>query len=144
MKQNGLAIEFGSAMLRADRVVALVAIRQNGEALRVVAEKLRGDLPERALGHPDQRPPHDLVIEAVRSNGLALRWASEGAKDCREVVVQAVRQAGSALEFASEGLKSDRGVVMEAVAQDLGALRWASDEIKADLDVAEEEWCRWS
>ena len=45
----------------------------------------------------------DVVIEAVRQNGDALRFASEERKRDRDVLMEAVRHHGWALQCASEG-----------------------------------------
>ena len=42
----------------------------------------------------------EIVLEAVRPNGYALRYASERLKDDEEIVLEAVRQDGYALAFA--------------------------------------------
>ena len=57
------------------------------------------------------------MVEAVRQNSRALRFASEGRKRDREVVIEAIGLNGWALQFASVELKRDREVVIEAVRQ---------------------------
>jgi len=56
-----------------------------------------------------------VVLEAVRQNGLALRYASEELRADQEVVLEAVRQHGLALGYAAEELQADRGFVLEAL-----------------------------
>ena len=57
----------------------------------------------------------DFILEAVKSDGLALKYASDGLKEDHEVVLEAVKSDGLALEYASDGLQQDREVVLEAV-----------------------------
>ena len=59
----------------------------------------------------------ELVLEAVASDGLALRHASAALKDDRKVVLAAVQQNHRALSYASESLQNDREVVVAAVRQ---------------------------
>jgi len=46
---------------------------------------------------------------------LALEYASEKLKDDKEIVLEAVKQDGLALEYASEKLKDDKEIVLEAI-----------------------------
>ena len=46
------------------------------------------------------------VLQAVKQNGFALRYASAALQDDREIVLEAVKQDGHALEFASFGLRN--------------------------------------
>ena len=54
------------------------------------------------------------MLEAVKQNGNALKYASAALKDDREFVLEAVKQDGSALEYASAALQGDREFVLEA------------------------------
>ena len=53
----------------------------------------------------------DLVLKAVRLDGLLLEFAPQKWQNHQWIVLEAVRQNGSALQFASEDLKADRLVV---------------------------------
>lgn len=76
----------------------------------------------------------EVVLAAVRQNGLALRFASETLKADKDVVRAAVTQNGLALEYASEALKANPGVVLAAVTQSVFALGCASDSLRANKD----------
>jgi len=52
-----------------------------------------------------------MVLEAVRRNGLELRFASPKLQDDREVVLAACAQNGGALVAASKQLRADKQVV---------------------------------
>jgi len=51
----------------------------------------------------------------------------------RNIVLEAVKHDGDALRYASDELKNDRNFVLEAVKNDGGALRYASEEVRRDL-----------
>ena len=53
----------------------------------------------------------------------------------REIVLRAVKQDGLALEYASYELKADRKVVLAAVKQNGDALKYAANELKADPEL---------
>jgi len=57
----------------------------------------------------------EVVLAAVKENGYALLYASEGMKNDKEVVLAAVKQNGNALQYASEGMKNVKEVVLAAV-----------------------------
>ena len=48
-----------------------------------------------------------MVLEAVKQNGSALKYASEELKNDKEVVLEAVKQDGFALEYDSYELQND-------------------------------------
>ena len=75
------------------------------------------------------------VLEAVRSDGLLLKFASENLKADKEVVLEAVKSDGRAFEYASENLKADKEVVLEAVKFDGRAFEYASDTLRNDPQV---------
>ena len=72
------------------------------------------------------------VLEAVKQDGRALRFASAELKNDKEFVLEAVKQKGYALRFASAELRNDKDVVLEAVKQDGDALEYASAKLKND------------
>ena len=74
----------------------------------------------------------EIIMEAVKQDGLALRYASEQLKNDREFVMEEVKQNWWALYYASKQLKNDREIVMEAVKQNGLALRGASEQLKND------------
>ena len=47
----------------------------------------------------------EIVLEAVKQNGLALEYASDRLKNNEEIVVTAIKQYESALQFASYRLR---------------------------------------
>ena len=75
------------------------------------------------------------ILEAVKKNGRALKFASEELRNDKEVVLKAVENDRWALEFASERLRNDKEVVLTAVENDGYALKFASEELKNDKEV---------
>ena len=57
----------------------------------------------------------EIVMEAVKKDGRALRSASKELRNNPEIVMEAVKQCGYALGYASKELQNDREIVMEAV-----------------------------
>jgi hypothetical protein len=83
----------------------------------------------------DKEMEMEMVLAAVKQDGLALKWASTPMREERDVVLAAVKQNGLALCFASHPLLADKEVVRAAVAQDGHALNCASTPMRADKDV---------
>jgi len=77
----------------------------------------------------------DIVLEAVRQDGSALRFAGENLRADREVVIEAVRKHGMALQFAAVELRGDRDIVIQAVQQEGWALGCAAIELCSDYEV---------
>ena len=63
------------------------------------------------MAHVSESSSRTEVLEAVKQDGRALRYASAALKDDREIVLEAVKQNGDALQFASAALKNDREIV---------------------------------
>ena len=107
-------------LLKSDSEVVL-AVQQNGLALKYLAKKFRS--------------VKEIVLAAVTQNGLALKYVAKELRSVKEVVLAAVRSYGEALRFASKKLRGDKEVVLTAVQQNGGALRFASKELRGDSDV---------
>ena len=107
-------------LLKSDSEVVL-AVQQNGLALRYVPENLTNY--------------REIVLAAVQQNGLALRYVPKNLTNYKEVVLAAVQQNGGALRFASKKLRGDKEVVLAAVRSYGEALRFASKELRGDCEV---------
>ncbi|CAE7774527.1 unnamed protein product, partial [Symbiodinium pilosum] len=121
VRQRGLALADCAKELQYDREVVLAAVAQNGWELNYVPVKMRDK---------------EVVLTAMASRGDALEMAPEALRGDREVVLTAVRQNGGALEHASMELRSCKDVVLAAVMRDGEALEHAAAELQADKDVA--------
>jgi hypothetical protein len=127
-----------------DRDLVLLAVRQNGNALRY-AENFHADkqvVMEACANTPaalvcvHKNLHADADIQALMlKHGYALRFAPSHLRRKSAFVVDQVRKQGLALEFAGIGCRNDKSIVLEAVSQDGYALQYASAQLRADLDV---------
>ncbi len=58
----------------------------------------------------DLKANRELVLIAVRQNGMALEYAHESLKTDREIVITAIEQNGRALKFADESLNTEPNI----------------------------------
>ena len=77
------------------------------------------------------------LLEAIKKDCYALRYASDNLRDDKEVVLTAVKQYGYALEYASKRMQNDKEVVLEAMKDNDLALEFASEELQAEF---REKW----
>lgn len=77
----------------------------------------------------------EVVMEAVRNNGLALEHAHKNLTHLSLVVMEAVKNNGLALEHASTTMQDNPEVVQAAVQNNGLALRYASLKVQDHLDV---------
>jgi len=111
VRQNGLALQYGTETLRADQVVVMAAVYQNGLALQYAAE----------------------TGWVERNDGSAWHYMTETLKADPGVVLAAVRQNGCAFQYADERLKADPEVVLAAVLLNDCALQYTSEKSRVDL-----------
>ena len=109
--------------------------------LMVLEAVSRNDLLLAAL-LPEHRADHKVVLEAVnivmlavREDGLELEFASHELRADREVVLAALSVTGCALQFASEVLRADRSVVHAAVNRDGAGLRFTTPTLQMDTEL---------
>ena len=70
----------------------------------------------------------NIVLAAVRQNGLALQYAPENLKADSAIVLAAVQQNGEALLYAPEALKTDSKIVLAVEKQNQRALQGVPQE----------------
>eukprot|EP01043_Picozoa_sp_COSAG02_P042290 COSAG02_NODE_3584_length_6524_cov_7.274934_3_plen_754_part_00 len=144
--QDGNALFFAAAELRADKEIVATAVAQWGHALRYAAEELQADreIVATAVAQDgnalffaagELRADKEIVATAVAQKGHALRYAAGGLQADREIVATAVAQDGHALQYAAEELRADKEIVATAVAQNGLALRYAAAELQADREI---------
>ena len=85
VQQDGMALRFASAELKADRVIVLAAVQQDERALCFASAELQAD--------------HELVMASVRQGGRALDYASaelqaDQGGAARDMDVDATRDGG--------------------------------------------------
>eukprot|EP00434_Breviolum_minutum_P034359 symbB.v1.2.030408.t1/scaffold3422.1/size57166/4 len=120
VKKDGLALEWATETLKADREVVLTAVSKGAFALEYASDKLKRD--------------RLFVLEAVQSNGYALACAPKFQND-REIVETAVREDGSSLEYASESLRRNREIALIAAKSD-SALEHIDEVLWKDRNFA--------
>ena len=148
-------LEKASAALRSDRQVALLAAKQNLQALDFVNTgssfnestnnlfadrafmlelvKMNGCLLQKAA--PFLRCDEGIILEAVAQDYRSLPYAYSTATTNKALMLKAVKLSGKTLQYASEALKADRELVLEAVKQDGAALQFAAEALRGDVEV---------
>ena len=77
----------------------------------------------------------DVVLQAVKNNGIALMCASARLKDDKEVVLQAMNKDGCALQYASVRLRDDKEVVLQAVLNRQVVWKYSSQRVSEMLHI---------
>lgn len=126
VKEDFRAIEYASDDLKNDKDVFLIANDTWGGliSLQHFSESIKGD--------------KDLVLSAVKKNGLALKYASDRLKNDREIVLESVKCKSNspwALYHSADHFKDDYEVVMQAVVSVGWALKFASDRLKTNREI---------
>lgn len=107
-----------------DPAFILEAVHANPEAIAHIPRALRSD-PEiamaaipynDALAHcsPSFCMDRSFMLEAVKRNGLALRYASDTLYEDRDLVLAAVQQNGQVLQYAPPNLLKDQEILLTA------------------------------
>eukprot|EP00929_Paragymnodinium_shiwhaense_P115495 TRINITY_DN8441_c0_g1_i9.p1 TRINITY_DN8441_c0_g1~~TRINITY_DN8441_c0_g1_i9.p1 ORF type:complete len:1202 (+),score=221.69 TRINITY_DN8441_c0_g1_i9:120-3608(+) len=127
VKSNGLAIEFASTRLQDEDEVAEAAVGQNGSAIAFVSTRLKEkrEFVIKAVskaGHTLEflstfKSDEEVVMSAVKSDGLALQYADEDLQKCKKVAIAAVQQNPDGLKFVR--FVPVKQVATAAVQQDL-------------------------
>lgn len=87
-----------------------------------------------ALGYAsaDLRNDSQIALEAVKGNGMALGCASMNLRNNPQVVFEAVKENGSAFQFASKKLRGDRRIAFESLKTYGDVVELVSPELKND------------
>lgn len=85
--------------------------------------------------YPEAQDDYELVLIAVKKNGLALEFASERLKNDFDIALCAVKKNGLALEFVSDELRRNEQIIREAVCSDGNSLKYVPDEFKTNRDL---------
>lgn len=120
----------GRCLLQRREASPRLGLHGGGAARRCDACRLHGLFPNNS-----SQADRAIVLAAVRQNGCALQFASDGLRADREVVLAAVTQKGSALQLALDSYRADRGFVLEAVGKNGRALRHVSGCLRDDREV---------
>lgn len=123
VQQNGSVLEFLSVEYKSDAVIVQAAVKQTWKALRHASDDLKDNFK--------------IVMSAVKQHGggAALRYVSMRLRGNRDIVFEAVKRDGGALKFASDTLKNDYTIVLTAVKQVGNMLSEASDTLKDNHEI---------
>lgn len=77
----------------------------------------------------------DILLAAIRSNGVALEYASPSQKMNRAIVLEAIRSNGLALQYAPKPLQADFEIVLTAVQNEGNSLQYADPTLKANPTI---------
>lgn len=81
------------------------------------------------------RDDKEVVLSAVKKNGLVLRMASGNLKNDRDVVLAALNEDGNALKYVSSDLKQDLEIVKVAVNNNGEALVYAPENLRNNEEI---------
>ncbi len=147
-KHNGLALQYASKALKEDIKVVLTAVRQNGLALQyshVGLDYLLSRTPPGFAGMAtnfflglviNDEAGKQVVLAAVKQNGLALQYASVKMRYDKDVVFAAIRQNGAAIQFAHvmTVIPYDKKYFLEAVKQNIEVIKYLPQALIEDKE----------
>lgn len=142
VKQNWLALQYVSQRLKDDKDVVITAIKQNWHAIYYASNKFRND---KFIIQEYGPVTKSIVMTEVKKDGLAL-WRDDFAHriDEYDIVVQAVKQNGLALQYVSGELKSNKEIVLTAINNIVNSCEYMINEFRDDkeivLNVIQKDW----
>ena len=152
IERYGWPMQRASEDMKADRDLALLAVKANGRTLMYLPQfaydrhmVLAAASQDESLlqSYPEYHNDFPFILEAVRSNPAAWIEASNALRKRREIVLAAVRGSGDMLYFMAPVHKADKEIVLAALAESPDALMFASEDLQRDPDVmraAQEGW----
>lgn len=93
---------------------------QNIQNLQYVSKRLKNDT--------------ELVISALKTDGLNLQYAGEKLKNNRDIAILSIKNNGS-LKFLNAQLRNDKEIVLSALKNDGSQLQFVSDILKNDKEI---------
>lgn len=103
------------------RDMALAAVRENPPSLQYL-EAFNND--------------KGIVLEAIRRNAFALKYASDELKNNPKVILEVIRQNPFAFEYANPRFREDKQMALVVVQRNGITLQFFSEKLKNDFDVA--------
>ena len=122
ISQEPLAVVYASERLCKDKKLTIHALKELGNCAALGLSLL----------DDTHKSDKEVVLAAVRRDGLALKAASEALRDDRDVVAAAIAQSGWAYAYASERLRADKSLAVEAMRGNGCALGMASECLRDD------------
>ena len=77
----------------------------------------------------------EVVLAAVKLDGMFLFYASDKLMKSKEIVLAAVKTSGLAIQYADKILQKGINICCETIKQDDNAYDYISDEIKNDPTI---------
>ncbi|EFC41409.1 Hypothetical protein NAEGRDRAFT_70806 [Naegleria gruberi] len=132
---NPNSFNYISPELMKDREVVLALVKRQGSMLEYVNTEYRS----KPTTHDTEETisNRDIIMEAVNSEGYALRFASFEWRNTFEVVMKAVQNDGLALKYASNEMRDCAEIVIEAMKRDYNALEYVSHRLQVSPEIIE-------
>lgn len=169
VKQNGMALQQAPDQFRKHYNIILAAVRQNGMALQyAILDNMTinrdtvedpsinffinssfllwtTNQPISSYSYPNSEnlQKKEIVLAAVKQNGMALQFASGELRNNYEIVLAAVKQNGMALKFTPGNLadefepnvRNNFNIVLVAVKKNGLAFKFASKRLRNHNDI---------
>lgn len=129
IKQDSDSLFSASPTLCSDKTIILAALKQNGLILSTfynVYNRNEINCPFTA-NYPacrDYINDFELVLAAVRSNGLAIKYASIELQQNPEIILEAVKSNGAVLEILIGAFRKNRNIAMAAARSNGSVLKF--------------------
>lgn len=127
VNQNEFAFGFLSDRLRNNEELLLDSCRkaESGSELENASNELKSN--------------KNVVLEILKFSDnigipAAIKYSNDNIRSDRDIILIAVKKQGLSLEYASSELKSDKEIVFEAVNEEPSAIAFASSEILDDTE----------
>lgn len=120
----GKAIQFASQRIKKIKEFALLSVKNDGLALKYI---------------PDFMTDKDAVLEAIKQNGNAIKYADNSFYSDKEImlIIANKKESVHQLMFGSEEVRSDKKIILTACRIDRSCIKYATprlrDEIRIDL-----------
>jgi len=122
--RDGMELQYASNILKNNKDIVIVAVRQNGLALNHVSIEITHN-------------NIDICIAAVAQNATAIKMAPRNVRnrlrEDRDIVMQLITISPHRLvDTVHPSFRNDRNFIREAIAQNSEILQYASDELRND------------
>lgn len=133
VRNCGSALQYASGRLKHDLRIARAAVEQYGGAWEFVPTQVKEHFTFKRDWNRFQQNAA-IVLDWIKQDGAALKYASEVLTADRNFILEAVRVSGVALQYAPDVFKCDSEVVARAVHSCPRTLTFASNELRGNAD----------
>jgi hypothetical protein len=134
VRLHGPVLQVASAQMRNNRGIVLAAVSAPHDYEENDRRKINAETLALRYASKECRANREVVLAAVRAQGLALKFASMELRAAKDVVREAVLKCPKALKYASDGLRSDRSFLLSVVQQRPDVIRFFSKKCWEDYD----------